>query len=124
VFVLFPGLLLKQTQAILVANNNGIRDVDAKEVYDSIFGIAFMGTPHRGSKHAALVDYAASLVKHTYIAGGANEKFVRALRDESDELEDLDRQFRNFHHLQFISVYETNATGRMKVSLHPINTCT
>jgi hypothetical protein len=92
------------------------RDIAAKATYDSIFGIVFMGTPHRGSKHAELGSLAAGLLKHTYITGTGNDSFIKALKRESPELEDLNRQFRNSFHLKIISVYELEVTGPGSVS--------
>lgn len=89
---------------------------DSKAVYDSIFGIVFLGTPHQGSPVADIASTAIDILKITTITG-RTDIFVKALKGGSPELLELIDQFRNLNHLKVISIYETERTNRVRAQL-------
>ncbi|KPM36720.1 hypothetical protein AK830_g9868 [Neonectria ditissima] len=82
----FGGIIIKQAlcQAALCSN-----DDDASDILNSTSGIIFLGTPHQGSPASLLASYAALLTGFL----GSSAGLLYTLRDQGDELSDLEDRF-------------------------------
>lgn len=92
----------------------GIVSDEYKELAQSICAVLFLGTPHEG---AALADV---LVRFHGIVGRDTEPYLRALTQNSDELQKLNMAFKDIlshyscRNLHVASFYETE---KMQVGL-------
>lgn len=88
------------------------------EVIKSIIGVAFLGTPHRGSGSASLASVFATIINICVATAsvGMRSRTARAdlldhLSYNSDVLQDLLLSARNpLHNLTVVSFYETEPT--------------
>lgn len=62
-----------------------------KVVVPAVYGILFLGTPHRGSKSASIGKRGISITKAA--ARRPNEKLLKALEKNSDTLEQTNDRF-------------------------------
>lgn len=81
-----------------------------RHLYESIFGVVFLGTPHFGALAADLADALIKAMKFCSFNTTTNDKFVKVLKTESDALLALLTSFRSVGHLKALSVYENNVT--------------
>ncbi|PVH98023.1 hypothetical protein DM02DRAFT_616112, partial [Periconia macrospinosa] len=63
------------------------------ELLDSIKGVIFFGTPHRGSDAAYWASYAARVLKTIQLGRGTNDKFVSDLRRNSKAFAEISEQW-------------------------------
>lgn len=81
-----------------------------ESIYQQTIGIAFFGTPHKGSEMA---DYGGVLAKiATNIMHKPDSKLIRALKSNSDELVQLASDFRHqLPQYSIVSFYELKPMG-------------
>ena len=90
---------------------------DSKDIWTDCKAVFFMGTPHRGSKHASygktLGDIVNFTLRTTFIhrsTGGVPTRLIKALDPENEELQRLSEDFDKILEgstIQIISLYET-----------------
>lgn len=77
-------------------------------VLKNIYGVAFLGTPHRGSDLAWWANFPATLVKSLQLGRGTNKAYVEALKRNSEEFSDISRQWvERAMELRIRTYYET-----------------
>ncbi|KAK3371064.1 Alpha/Beta hydrolase protein [Lasiosphaeria ovina] len=95
------GIVIKD--ALCKANAAGASLRDTK-IFNSTYGIIFLGTPHRGSGYARL-GWAGAAITHFW--RGMNIKLVQTLRHDSDILDRVNTDFlRRSHHFKICSFAE------------------
>jgi hypothetical protein len=67
--------------------------VPCQEFLDSIKGILFMGTPHRGSQAASLGSICADMLKAASWGRNTNTTLIKVLKEGSAELQTLSNDF-------------------------------
>ncbi|KAG8158557.1 hypothetical protein KVR01_011679 [Diaporthe batatas] len=96
------GLVVKK--AFILGQN----DAQFKDIIQSISGIIFLGTPHRGSNLAQVLNRVlqASVFNHSA------KEYITELQRNSSTLQDINDQFRNFAaDLSIVSFFETRPTA-------------
>jgi hypothetical protein len=74
-----------------VNTSSGARGNRFKVVVPAVYGILFLGTPHRGSKSASIGKMAFQITKAA--ARRPNEKLLQALEKNSDTLDQINDHF-------------------------------
>ncbi|KAJ6101843.1 hypothetical protein N7486_004270 [Penicillium sp. IBT 16267x] len=101
------GIVLKK--ALIMSNNK----ISLRHILGSLAGIIFLATPHRGS---ALADVADKILRLNLVIG-APQKFIKSLRQNSQELASIADNFRQIadqRSLPITSFYELLPTrGRL-----------
>ncbi|KAK2778956.1 ankyrin repeat protein [Colletotrichum kahawae] len=107
------GLVCKQ--ALVFAHED---DADYDEVLQSVSGIVFLGTPHRGSSIANLGSVVGNII-NTFLSStsaGLNKRMLKTdlldfLKQDGKALQDLSMSVRNrLGQLKIVSCYETEPT--------------
>ena len=109
------GILVKK--AIILAHERS-HEPEYKDVLDNTKGIAFLGTPHRGSDSAWWGAVVANIVKGLSIGTSTNPRLVSDLKKDSSSLGSISSQF--VHRTKGIRIYtfhETRKTGSVVVRL-------
>ncbi|KAF8541495.1 hypothetical protein BDD12DRAFT_878614 [Trichophaea hybrida] len=95
--------LAGEMQAIHMARDS--RHDSYRRLYDMIYGVVFMGTPHQGSSMANLGSIASSIV--TAMGIPTNPKLVKSLKKDSSMLGMVSNSFTNWlDHLHIVSFYK------------------
>jgi triacylglycerol esterase/lipase EstA (alpha/beta hydrolase family) len=89
-------------------------DETYKSILDATYGIAFFGTPHRGSTFTKLGDVAAKVART--ILHNPSNTFMESLRENSLFSETIVDDFRHqIERYQILSFYETQKTKNLGV---------
>ncbi|KAL0935808.1 ankyrin repeat protein [Colletotrichum truncatum] len=109
------GVVFKSLLVHLSANKN---NPSAKAMADSISGVVFLGTPHRGSRLASPASILARIVNVATVGFGVRSSFLKLLQVSSSELESISLNATYLlADLDVISFYEQKALGPSLVSL-------
>ena len=109
------GILVKK--AIILAHERS-DEPEYKDVLDNTKGIAFLGTPHRGSDSAWWGAVVANIVKGLSIGTSTNSRFVSDLKKDSSSLGSISSQFvHRTKGIRIYTFYETKKTGSTVVRL-------
>lgn len=96
------GIVLKE--AII---HSSLQAKDYPGILDSISGVVFMGTPHRGSRSATQAQHLANIINVVTLGSGVRKELLKTLETSSRELETISRHatqlLKNF---TIISFYE------------------
>jgi hypothetical protein len=96
------------SQAIHMARDS--RHNEYQRLFRATYGIAFMGTPHRGSEKANLGALACDIIKAIRIP--TNKALIKSLKRDSAILDLISENFTNcLDSLRIASFYETLALG-------------
>jgi hypothetical protein len=77
---------------IYANERRGKRDYCA-ELLDSVKGILFIGTPHRGSAAASLGSICADMLKAASLGRSTNTTLIKQLREGSNMLQEISNAF-------------------------------
>lgn len=104
----FWAILTNMTpiQALIMARI----DAEFQELHSSIYGVAFMGTPHRGSNSADLVSATSNIARIALLGRKTHPQLVKTLKTHSQFLLDVSRDFRHQELKKIISFYEMEIT--------------
>lgn len=95
------GLVVKK--AVILGSN----DANYKDIIDSISGVVFLSTPHRGANKADLLN---NLLSACY-PFASRKHYIAELKKSSDTIQEINDQFRNFSGMfKLTSFYETRPT--------------
>ena len=109
------GILVKK--AIILAHERS-HEPEYKDVLDNTKGIAFLGTPHRGSDSAWWGAVVANIVKGLSIGTSTNYRLVSDLKKDSSSLGIISSQFvHRTKGIRIYTFYETKQTGSIVVRL-------
>lgn len=109
------GILVKK--AIILAHERS-DEPEYKDVLDNTKGIAFLGTPHRGSDSAWWGAVVANIVKGLSIGTSTNSRLVSDLKRDSTSLGSISTQFvHRTKGVRIYTFYETRKTGSIVVRL-------
>lgn len=107
------GILVKK--AIILAHERS-DEPEFKDVLDNTKGIAFLGTPHRGSDSAWWGAIVANIVKGLSIGTSTNSRLVSDLKKDSSSLSSISSQFvHRTKGIRIYTFYETQKTGSIVV---------
>jgi hypothetical protein len=94
--------------------SSGARGNRFKVVVPAVYGILFLGTPHRGSKSASIGKMAFQITKAA--ARRPNEKLLQALEKNSDTLDQINDRFlqtlEEHNHIAISSFHEEKETRK------------
>jgi len=93
----------REVQAFILGQN----DAHYKDIVQSVSGIIFLGTPHRGSNLAQVMNRVlqASVFNHSA------KEYITELQRNSPTLQEINDQFRNIAtDLSIVSFFETRPT--------------
>ena len=112
------GILVKKS--IILAHERS--DEPAyKDVLGNTKGIAFLGTPHRGSDGAWWGSIVANIVKDLSIGTSTNPRLLSDLKKDSSSLGNISSQFvHRTKGVRIYTFYETKKTGSVVVHLYPL----
>ena len=109
------GILVKK--AIILAHERS-DEPEYKDILDNTKGIAFLGTPHRGSDSAWWGAIVANIVKGLSIGTSTNSRLVSDLKKDSSSLGSISSQFvHRTKGIRIYTFYETKKTGSIVVHL-------
>ncbi|KAK6533117.1 Serine active site containing protein 1 [Arthrobotrys megalospora] len=98
------GILVKQTIVVAAAKPRY-----RTTVFDRVYGVVFLGTPHRGSKHASIGSILAATTK--LALQKPQTEIVKALESGSKDLLDLMKDFGDYlDHIRVATFYESRET--------------
>lgn len=110
------GIVLKE--AII---HSSLQAKDYPGILDSIAGVVFMGTPHRGSRSATQAQHLANIINIVTLGSGVRKELLKTLETSSRELETISRHatqlLKNF---PIISFYERKPLIGSSLVSHPI----
>ena len=107
------GILVKK--AIILAHERS-DEPEYKDVLDNTKGIAFLGTPHRGSDSAWWGTVVANIVRGLSIGTSTNSRLVSNLKKDSSALGSISTQFvHRTKGIRIYTFYETQKTGSIVV---------
>lgn len=99
-FTKLEGMLILSPQAF----NSGINDMHYNSLIQSTCAMIFLGTPHRGSEVADLVDNMIRKMGLSFFL----PPYITELRSDSPVLNQIDRDFQqNIPGIPIVSFYET-----------------
>lgn len=85
----------------------GKQDVQFAELVSKVYGIMFLGTPHRGSQLATTLN---SILSSSPI-GPPPKTYIADIQVQSNTLQEINEQFRHcYHDLEIVSFFETKKT--------------
>ena len=109
------GILVKK--AIILAHERS-DEPEYQDVLDNTKGIAFLGTPHRGSDSAWWGAVVANIMKGLSIGTSTNSRLVSNLKKDSSSLGSISSQFvHRTKGIRIYTFYETKKTGSIVVRL-------
>ena len=119
------GILVKK--AIILAHERS-DEPEFKDILDNTKGIAFLGTPHRGSDSAWWGAVVANIVKGLSMGTSTNSRLVSDLKKDSTSLSSISTQFvHRTKGIRIYTFYETKKTGsivvRLSLMLKLMNIC-
>jgi WD40 repeat protein/pimeloyl-ACP methyl ester carboxylesterase len=106
-----PIILIAHSMGGLVAKKAyilGQNDVHYKDIVQSISAIIFLSTPHRGTDLAETLNKILSACLFAF----SPKQYIEELRRNSDTLQEINDQFRNFAaNMDIVSFFETQPTS-------------
>lgn len=102
---------LNEWQALILAHE---RSSAHGALLRNVFGVLFLGTPHRGSRIATWASIVASAARAAQLGTGTNSGLVTLLSSNSNALWDISTQFvERAEGLHIRTFYETEAMEAM-----------
>ena len=104
------GLVIKEAIIEAASQHHSKRDLSLFEIYPSIIGVVFFGTPHRGSSMASLGDMLVTMAKISLRR--PNESLLQDMKKDSTVLETQRERFVTYaNELTLVTVREEIATN-------------
>jgi hypothetical protein len=98
-------------QALILAHD---RSSFYSALLQKVWGVVFLGTPHRGSDIAFWTEFLAHTLHIAQFKTGTNKNLVTALKKDSKSLSEISSQFvQRGANLEIITFFETELLGYM-----------